>query len=303
MRLVATSIILVTALLGSAHADGDALEDMLGPREIAMGDALRGAATGATAIALNPAGLPLNRELVFEGGYGYRPTDSASLVDISACDSTATVPGCFYYDYAGSNPELDGMSLHRAAHVVGSALAYTLTPRVMFGTNVKYFHFSSKVMGETNSSGFTEDIGATLRLSQMINLGIVGYNLFGATSVDFPRAVGGGLAARPIPNLLLTFDARWKLESDDHTARYGGGGELFLRTASGSTGFPIRLGALRDNGLGTTYISGGVGLATMRLAIDVAARRAISGGDETLFIASMRFYGPRLAAPTLGAAE
>jgi hypothetical protein len=299
MRLVATCVILASALLGSAHADGDSLQDVLGPREVAMGEALRGAATGATAIALNPAGLPLNRELVFEGGYGYRPTDAASLIDLSACDSTSNVPGCFYYDYAGSNPNLDGMSMHRAAHVVGSALAYTITPRVLLGSNVKYFHFSSDVMGEPKSSGFTWDLGTTLRLTDAINLGVVGYNLLGATSVDFPRAVGGGIAAHPLSILSLSFDARWRLVDGDHSARYGGGAELFLRTKSGKTGFPVRLGALRDNGLGTTYLSGGLGIATMKFAIDVAARRAISGVDETLYIASMLFFGPRLPAPSV----
>ena len=94
MRLAMSSVILATALLGSAHADGDALEDMLGPREIALGEALRGAATGGSAIGLNPAGIPLTRELVFEGGYGYRFSDQASLIGVSACDSTAGAPGC-----------------------------------------------------------------------------------------------------------------------------------------------------------------------------------------------------------------
>ena len=72
MRLLTASAVLLFAALGSAHAEGDALVDMLGPREIAVGEAMRGGATGSSAIGLNPAGLPLNRELVFEGGYGYR---------------------------------------------------------------------------------------------------------------------------------------------------------------------------------------------------------------------------------------
>ncbi|MEJ7603905.1 MAG: hypothetical protein WKG01_38850, partial [Kofleriaceae bacterium] len=74
------SVVLValgTILLGNAQADSGGLDDHLGPREIAVGEAMRGGATGASAIGLNPAGLPLNRELVFEGGYGYRASDSA----------------------------------------------------------------------------------------------------------------------------------------------------------------------------------------------------------------------------------
>jgi hypothetical protein len=303
MRLVRTSLIIVMSLIGSAHAEGDALVDTLGPREIAVGEAMRGAATGATAIGLNPAGLPLNRELVFEGGYGYRLSDQASLVGVSACDSTSAIPGCFYYNYAGSSPEVGGMTLARRTHMAGMSLAYPITPRVFFGTSVKYFNFDSDVMNENKASGFNWDVGTTFRISELVNLGIAGYNLWGDDSPEFPRAVGGGLLARPVASLAISFDARWKLEGDDRSARYGGGAELFLTPRNGQSGFPIRAGALRDSGLDATYLSAGLGYATMRLAVDVAARYAISGPDDTLFIASLRFYGPRLRAPAIDVVE
>ena len=69
MRSLVPCVFAVTSVLGVAHAEPDSLDDLLGPREIAVGEAMRASATGATSIGLNPAGLPLNRELVFEGGY------------------------------------------------------------------------------------------------------------------------------------------------------------------------------------------------------------------------------------------
>jgi hypothetical protein len=283
------------SLIGTAHADGDSLVDTLGPREVAVGEALRGGATGASAIGMNPAGLPLNRELVFEGGYGYRLSDDASLVGVSACDSTNALPGCFYYSYSTND-------MHRT-HVAGSSVAYPISPRVSLGTSLKYFNDKSDVMPDEKTSGFTFDAGTTLRITELVNLGIAGYNLFGKDSTEFNRAVGGGVLAKPIPALALSFDARWKLESNDHTARYGGGAELFLRSGNGQTGFPLRVGALRDNGLSTTYMSAGLGVATMKFAVDVAGRLAVAGADDTMIIASMRFFGPRLASPGVGAAE
>ena len=68
MRSLVLGVLTVAGLLGSAGAENDSQTDLLGPREIAVGEAMRGGATGASAIGLNPAGLPLNRELVFEGG-------------------------------------------------------------------------------------------------------------------------------------------------------------------------------------------------------------------------------------------
>jgi hypothetical protein len=291
------SILVAMAVAGSAHADGDALEDMLGPREIAVGEAMRGGASGATAISLNPAGLPLTREVVLEGGYGYRASDGASLIGVSACDTTVALPGCFYYDYAGSNPDLDGMSLHRHTHVGGYALAYPVSPSVFLGSNVKYFHFASDVMNEPAASGFTFDVGATVRLTPVLSLGVAGYNLWGESSVQFPRAAGGGVFAHPIPILAISFDARWHLDGNQHPARFGGGAELLLRTATGQTAFPIRAGALHDSGLGSTYLSAGFGIASMRYGVDIAGRTAVSGASDNMIIASMRFYGPRFRAP------
>jgi hypothetical protein len=303
MRTVRTSLIIVMSLIGSAYAEGDALVDSLGPREIAVGEAMRGGATGASAIGLNPAGLPLNRELVFEGGYGYRLVDHASLVGVSACDSTSAIAGCFYYQYAGSSPELGGMEMSRRTHLGGMSLAYPIAPRVFFGSSVKYFNFKSDVMDEPKASGFNWDIGTTFRVSEIVTLGLAGYNLWGADAAEFPRAAGGGVVVRPTDMIAVSFDARWKLEGDDHTARYGGGAELFLRPSNGQSGFPIRAGALRDNGLDATYLSAGLGYATMKLAIDVAARMAVTGPDDTMFIASMRFFGPRLRGPSIDVAE
>lgn len=286
----------ILAVAGTAHADG--VEDQLGPREVAVGEAMRGGATGASAIPLNPAGLPLNRELVFEGGYGYRASDSASLVGVSACDSTNLMPGCFFYGYAGASPELDGMSGSRRTHVGGLALSRQFLPRVLIGTTTKYYDFESTMTGEKSASGFAFDIGTTVRMTQLINVGLSAQNLWASErTAQFPRTFGGGVFARPLPTVALSFDMRWNLDAEAVSARYGGGLEWFIRAKQ--NGYPIRLGAIHDNGLDSTYVSGGIGMATMKFGLDLGARRQIKHGDETLILASMRFFGPRLTSPTL----
>jgi hypothetical protein len=299
MRSLALVGFSIAALAASADAGADGLSDSLGPREIAVGEALRGGATGIAGADLNPSGLPLNRELVFEGGYGYREADSASLVGVSACDSTNAVPGCFFYSYAGSNPELAAMTVHRSTHVGGLSLSRAVIPRILVGVTAKYYRFRSEMAGESNASGTTFDLGATIRLNELFNLGVSAQNLWSGTeSPEFPRAVGGGIYAHVVSALALSFDARWRLDGGT-TARYGGGAELFLRGSGGQTGYPIRVGALHDNGLGATYLSAGLGFTSLRFGIDVAGRREISGGNETLIVASMRIFGPRFASPGL----
>jgi hypothetical protein len=310
MRLPLSVLFLGSALLGSAHADGDSLVDMLGPREVAVGEAMRGDATGASAIGLNPAGLPLNHELVFEGGYGYRASDQASLLGVSACDSTNALPGCFFYNYAGASPAGDlgvAMPGSTTTHIGGIALAKAVAPHVLVGSTVKYFHYDTDLPGQADASGFTFDLGLTLQLTEMASLGFAGYNLWGEHAPEMPRAAGGGIALKPLPMLTLSYDMRWILDPSMDTttgtvvksgARFGGGAELFLRNASGQTGFPIRAGALRDNGLGETYLSAGLGFSTMSMGLDVGARKSIAGVAETMVLASVRLFGPRVASPT-----
>jgi hypothetical protein len=295
MRVVAVIGALACSFGSAGTARADGLTDLLGPREIAVGDAARGGATGSAARS-NPAGLPLSSELVFEGGFGYRGIDSTSVVGVSACDSTNAAPGCFYYDYLSSS-DAGGMQLSRKAHVVGGTLARMLTPRVIIGAGVKYFRFSSEMPGDTSAKGFTYDLGGTVRLTETINLGVVGYNLFGDTSTQFPRAFAVGAKTRPIPALTASFDALWNLDREGKNGRYGGGLEYFV--SSNDKGYPIRIGGLHDVSTDATYVSGGIGLATLKLGLDIGGRRQVKGGDEMTIVASLRFFGPRQAAPAL----
>ncbi|MEZ4364998.1 MAG: hypothetical protein R2939_01765 [Kofleriaceae bacterium] len=302
MRAPASCLTLALALVlpvgaGAARADADALTDTLGPRETAVGGALRAGATGASGVALNPAGLPLNQEMVFEGGYGYRARDAASAVSLTACDSTVAMPGCFFYSYVDTAPELGGAMRSRTTHTAGMSLSRMISPQVAFGTTVKYFDHNTDVMGESDASGFTFDAGVTARATDLMSLGLVGYNLWGERSPNFPRAIGAGALARPTPAFALTFDALWNLDADDGSGRYGGGAEYFVLTRRGQVGYPLRAGAVHDvAGGGHTYVTGGLGLATMKLAFDVAAQREVAGGDELLITASLRFFGPRVEA-------
>jgi hypothetical protein len=298
MRAVSCLVLVAVAAIASpARADDGTLDDSLGPREIAVGEALRGGATGATAIALNPAGLPLNREMVFEGGYGYRGSDDASLINVSLCDSTSGMPGCLFYNYAGTNPSIDGMDEHTSTNLAGLALARALLPRVYVGAVARYFNVSSNATG-MSTSGFNFDFGLDLRLTEAISAGFSGQNMVGTDAPDeLPRALGGGLLVRPIPSISLGFDARWRLEGAQQGVRYGGGAEWFIKTSNGQTGVPIRFGGLRDDGMKETYLSAGLGLAMMKWDVDVGARYAVEGLKDTQILASLRIFGPRLPSP------
>lgn len=290
-RGITLAALLVAALAG--HAGADSPVDYLGPREIAVGDSLRADARGALATTLNPAGLALTRELVFEGSYGHRFTDTAHAVSLSGCDSTVILPGCFYYRYFSASPELAGVDSRDRVHEGGAALGKAVSERILLGVNIKYFDRSA-IDGE-DASGLVFDVGAMVRATEMISVGLVGYHLLGKESSQYPMAVAAGLLVRPVAQLSLSFDGAWNLEpaEGESTGRYGGGVEYFFSSSDNQSGYPVRLGAVHDVTGSGTYLSAGVGFLAAKVGLDIGARRQIRNGDELVIQASVRVFGPR----------
>ncbi len=299
---------LALALVGTlgasrALADANSLNDNLGPREVAVGEAMRADARGALSITLNPAGLSLSRELVFEGSYGYRPGDGASAASVSACDSTGRIPGCYYYRYFRAAPDIGGTDYNRRSHEFGMVLAYPIAPSLSLGVNSKYFDYNSDLMGETDASGFAFDAGATFHASDVLNLGVVGYNLLHENTPQYPRAIGAGFVVRPVPSLALAADGLWNMQlpKGESTGRYGGGAEYFISGANMQSGYPLRLGGVYDVNQHAGYITAGIGYMTAKVGLDIAMRKQLSGQQmdgsrELMVTASIRVFGPRMAA-------
>lgn len=287
-RVVSVGLLALAA--GPATAAADLLSDALGPRELATGEARRGDVSGAQAVSLNPAGLPLTRDLTFEGSYGYRSTDAATLISASACDSTNAAPGCFYYRYAGGDTADDR---HQRTHVAGLTLARQVNARAMIGLGAKYLNAKGAALdGSEDIKGFNWDLGAVVRLTDQLNLAVVGSNLWGTENTAISRTVATGATFRPSPQVVAAFDARWNLDTDGDTGRYGGGLEYFVTTAGGQNGYPLRVGAVHDVVDGT-FVTGGLGMATVKFGLDVGLRKQVKGGDDLQISASLRVFGPR----------
>jgi hypothetical protein len=141
--------------------------------------------------------------------------------------------------------------------------------------------------------GINADLGAvTLRLTDQLNLAVVGSNLWGTENAAIARTVAAGASFRPSPQLVAAFDARWNLDTDGDTGRYGGGLEYFVTTAGGQSGYPLRAGAVHDVVDGT-FVTGGLGMATVKFGLDVGLRKQVKGGDDLQISASLRVFGPR----------
>ena len=287
--------VLVSALSASAQAEADSLTDNLGPRELALGESMRAGAVGSLSTVLNPAGLALNRQLVFEGSYGYRNADSASIASISACDSTTPIAGCFYYHYLSAQPELTGMDSKRRFHDAGMSSARAISPQILVGANMHYFDYNSNVAGEEDVRGYALDVGMIFKPSASLSVAGVGYNVLGTEAVQYPRGVATGLVLRPGQGALgMSLDALWNLDAaeGEGAGRYGGGLEFFMKGAQ-DAGYPLRAGGVYDAATDAGYLTLGVGFASAKMGFDLGGRKQVSGGgDELIILAGLRIVGP-----------
>jgi hypothetical protein len=291
MRSAAFVALALLVLVPAAPARADSPTDYLGPRELAVGEAMRADARGSTAITLNPAGLSLTRELAFDGTYGYTGggDDGVHAASISGCDSTTPIAGCLYYRYYLRPGDDSSFRVHE----VGSTAARAFGQSVAAGLTVKYFDTAGP--GD-DDSGFAVDAGLVARLSENFRIGATGHNLINGGAFQYPRAVGAGLSARLLPALSLHADGMWQIEreegSEGSTGRYGGGAEYFLSAADRQTGYPLRIGLVHDVAVDATYVTGGLGIMSTSVALDLGARKQLEG-DEFTVLASLRIFGPR----------
>ncbi|HWN71896.1 MAG TPA: hypothetical protein VNM90_29860 [Haliangium sp.] len=292
----AALVALALLVLAPQPAAGDSPTDYLGPRELAVGEASRADARGATATTLNPAGLALTRELAFDGTYGYTGggDNGVHAASVSGCDSTTPISGCLHYRYYLE----PGDGTRFRVHEVGSTAARAFGQSAAAGITVKYFDTAGP--GD-DDSGFAVDAGLIVRLADSLRIGAVGHNLVNGGAFQYPRAIGAGITARLLPALSLHADGMWQIEreedSEGSTGRYGGGAEYFVPAADQQTGYPLRIGMVHDvaAAVDATYVTGGLGIINSSVALDVGARKQLEG-DEITVLVSLRVFGPQVAA-------
>jgi hypothetical protein len=277
---------------GLVHADNDA--DILSPRSLGMGESLRAAASGSLATTQNPAGVALTKSYVIEGGYGYRPEDHSNIEAVSICDSvTSRVGACLAYNHLSADLTTAGQG-DRSRHELGLTVATPLGESFALGVTQRYVSYTEEPTGglaNNSHDGYMLDAGMTLKLMPTLAVAAVGYNLIGNDDAQYARALGFGMAFNVAPTFLIAADGRYDFAAEN--GRYGGGAEYVFSGADGQQGVPLRLGYVYDAGHGTSYLTGGLGFMTPRVAIDVGARTQVAGpGNEFMIQAGLRLFLP-----------
>jgi hypothetical protein len=284
---------LVLGLLGGRSAA--AFEPFVGTRALGMGGGLRGAATGGSGPLLNPSGMSLIQSYNVEADYFFARVRDENFLHASIVDSTSgyKLAGGLYYTYHTDNP--DGPTSGHG-HEVGLALSLPLGEHIAVGGTLKYFHLSGDQATPASSGGLTFDVGATVRITDSMSLGIVGASLNRLGLGQAPRSLGYGLAFSPGADLLLVLDGVTNLTADAPLPRKGtrlsAGGELLLakkvslRAGGGYDG-------VFENGFFTVGVAAVSEAGTLDFGVRQDAFRNGAAPRETILAISFRLFVPQ----------
>lgn len=282
-------------VLGLSGAPGSRATEQGTPRSLGMGGALRAAATGASGIFLNPAGITLARTYAVEAFYDFHVQKNGHYAHSSVVDSVASkwVAAGLYYNLLVMRPDVversnsKTQSLDVAGHETGITLAVPLGSRFSLGTSVKYqfFKAKAKVTSEDDTSEITVDrinnigldVGAVVLLYEGLTLGVTGMNLVPQKSTFAPMSMGMGVAYSYKTYLTAAFDVMLDFTSkDDVVVDYHGGLEGFFAGQ-----YAVRAGAMHRGLAGGTYVTAGFGYVSPRAGVDVFLVQQVDGGIET----------------------
>jgi hypothetical protein len=301
MRLPLTLLVAAAAVTSVSPARA-ANPPFVGTRAMGMGGALRGAATGDSALTLNPSGMSLVRAYAIEAAYAYDRIGGTSHVGrLSIVDSTSAfnLGGGLYYNYLSddTSPAGETSPPHRSGHEWGMALSMPLGEHFFLGGTVKYFRLSNSgtlpAGFPQRVRGFTFDAGLTIKPVSAVSIGVSGQNLAKLDTDRAPRTVGGGITLGAATDFMLSLDGVLELANGSRPQVWhvmGGGEYLWAKR------FGIRAGGGRRGYNHAGFLTAGASFVGQSAAIDVGLQRDLSGAlPETYVGASLRVFLP---APT-----
>ncbi|HET6344869.1 MAG TPA: hypothetical protein VFH51_08045 [Myxococcota bacterium] len=284
------SVVLATwTLLLASPARADAFGEVQTPRTLGMGGANRALGSSNDALLYSPGGMAMSKRYSIDGVYSYGGADHITQAQLSAVDSkTGPVAAGLAYTRIWGNPSGSNPSLTRiyggTAFALGS-LGVGLTVQNVRG------HFTDAGVVKEQSL-WNGNVGLQLLLGELLSVAAAYQNVLKADDPRImPPSLGIGAAVR---TGAINVAGDWRFDMRDAGPRrsaWGLGGELFLYDM-----FAVRGGLRRGptdpaaTGEDRTFISGGLGALSASGGLNVAAEKALRGGQEWTLIGSMQFF-------------
>ncbi len=285
----------LTAAVAAAPAPASARDEAAPANALGVADAVRGTATGLSALVFNPAGMSLIRQYALDVGWTYQDALDGHGLNASAVDSSTNPALALGVSYTYVSSELG--VLDRDGSRIRGALSTGFRGQdfgLYVGLGGQYTDLTigasdGDVGPQDDVEFFTLDGGLLLQLGSMFSLGVTGHNLIDTKAVaEAPRSIGFGAAAL-FDALTLSFDAVLDLQSlEDETATHWAFGAQYLIEGL----VVVRAGFGIDGLTDTNRFSVGAGYVSKALAVDVGFSRTLSDEATNTFAVNARLFLP-----------
>lgn len=253
-------------------------------RGLAMGTGGRASAASTAALSYNPAGLATGRLYHLEGSVMYEPSWGRFAFTSSVVDSmTSKLAAGLSVRGILSDGERGYSGIDGRA-----AIGIPLSDAISLGVAGRYFSLTAENDADPMivPSGLTIDASLRVSPSQGLHIAAFGYNLIDMHSPLAPVMLGGGLSYTVGDTFTIASDILFDMSTFERAEMIVGGGFEYLSSGS----IPIRLGYAFDAGRETHSVTGGLGYVDQKVGIDVSLRQQVSGGDDTIAMASVRYF-------------
>jgi hypothetical protein len=281
LPLVALAVALVPGAARPGPPGPPTLDDIVYARSLAL-SAFRAVVPGNDAIYFNPGGISLRRRFAAEiQGSSLRQEDviEGQFLSTSASDSTTgAVAGVFAYEYLARFTYTGG--------VTSLALGGTVGKGLHVGATVHYLKLGGP--GGESVQAATVTAGIFYEVSEIVNLGIAGYNLVPTNHDDLvPAGMAGALSVGSDRSFLVAGDWRGQWDAQGKVKNtYAAGAEALLGDM-----FPVRAGVLKDEWRNGQWWSAGVGLVTSSgVAVDVSYQQAFGFPAYRMLAAGLKIF-------------
>lgn len=270
------------AAAGTPPAD-PSIADLEGARTLSLA-ASRGLPGGNDGIFANAAALAARRRYSIEGQYLQEKLDGGrqwQWFQVSVVDSeTSAMTGGVAYTRLVSGSAI--------GNVYHAAMAGPLTGGLFLGATGKYLDVRTAAGGRLAAA--TADASLYWQVSQLVGLGVAGYNLVPVGDrVQAPRALGAGISIGDERRFHLVGDWRRDFErAGRNTDAWMAGGEVLLGDS-----IPVRAGWLHDDTRGGSFWSAGVGLVSASgVALDLAYRQSVEFSQDRTLAVALKIFVP-----------
>lgn len=280
------SALLLAALVLLVSRPGAAQQLGSTTRKVALSGANHAFSNGTSALHANPAGMSLVYQYMVEANYQYwqGPNDhqtTITLVD-SATNQAFALGGAYTYHHGLFSSTNGEPTRVHAVQVGGSTGFQAGGLGVYLGGEYKYLDAASESVSDAT-------FGGILTIAQMVNVGVVGHNVFSPHVGLNPRALTTGLSVGQ-ESFLVGFDATFDFDTrpDGLAMIYAVGAEYFVAGAAG-----VRAGYKFDRAAGDRHsLSAGFGYIYKVFGVEIGFEQNPGDTKDNKFVGSIVFFIP-----------